>query len=157
MRHVLRWPASMSPWFVHQFWPLSRASAPLAVAARWHPLFSCACKCVSAQPAASPQRLTGLVLPRMQGAVLLARAMKDYERRGGLKEGFSSAPADCVAYKFYRDVRPELLFSVMVYLWLLCMACVHHVLRCEAAMATSSSAKRDTGSHHKDTYKSFAP
>ena len=50
----------------------------------------------------------------MQGAVLLARAMKDYERRGGLKEGFSSAPADCVAYKFYRDVRPDLPFSVMI-------------------------------------------
>ena len=97
-------------------------------------------------------RLTVLGLPPMQGAVLLARAMKDYERKGGLKDGFSSVPADCVAYKFYRDVSPELLFSVIhIYhpAWLLCLARVQPVLRCEAAMATSSSAKGDLAPHHK--------
>lgn len=33
----------------------------------------------------------------------LARAIKEHERRVGEREGFSQTPADCLAYKFYRD------------------------------------------------------
>ena len=40
-----------------------------------------------------------------QEASILARAVKEQERREGEKEGFSAHPADCLAYKFYRDVR----------------------------------------------------
>lgn len=35
---------------------------------------------------------------------MLARAVKDHERRDGTKEGFSGTPGDCLAYKYYRDV-----------------------------------------------------
>ena len=35
----------------------------------------------------------------------MARAVREQERRGGAKEGFSTAPGDCLAYKHYRDVR----------------------------------------------------
>ena len=105
------------------------------------------------QPPPSPWRLTVLVLLPLQGAVLLARAMKDYERRGGLKEGFSSAPADCVAYKFYRDVSPELLFNAVISpAWSPCLSCLHCVLRCEAAMATSSGARGDFAPQHNGAY-----
>ena len=47
----------------------------------------------------------------MQEAGVLARAVKEQERRKGEKEGFSAAPGDCLAYKHYRDVRlaPALL------------------------------------------------
>lgn len=37
---------------------------------------------------------------------MLARAVKEQERRKGEKEGFSAAPGDCLAYKHYRDVCP---------------------------------------------------
>lgn len=33
----------------------------------------------------------------------LARAIKEHERRSGQKEGFAQTPADCLAFKFYRD------------------------------------------------------
>ena len=36
-------------------------------------------------------------------STMLARAVKEHERRNGEKEGFSGSPADCVAYKHYRD------------------------------------------------------
>ena len=36
---------------------------------------------------------------------MLARAMKDHERRIGGDLGFSDAPGDCLAFKYYRDVR----------------------------------------------------
>lgn len=42
---------------------------------------------------------------------ILARAMKEHERRSGEREGFSNSPRDCLAYKYYRDAleyrRPE--------------------------------------------------
>lgn len=38
---------------------------------------------------------------------MLARAVKEHERRKGAREGFSDSPADCLAYKHYRDVRPR--------------------------------------------------
>jgi len=38
---------------------------------------------------------------------VLAKAVKEQERRKGEKEGFSAAPGDCLAYKHYRDVRPR--------------------------------------------------
>jgi Rubisco accumulation factor 1 alpha helical domain len=41
----------------------------------------------------------------MQEAVILARAVKEHERREGVKLGFSKSPGDCLAFKFYRDVR----------------------------------------------------
>lgn len=34
---------------------------------------------------------------------ILARAIKEHERRNGQRDGFSSSPADCLAYKYYRD------------------------------------------------------
>ena len=41
----------------------------------------------------------------LQECELLARAVKEQERRSGEKEGFTASPADCLAYKYYRDVR----------------------------------------------------
>jgi len=34
---------------------------------------------------------------------MLAKAIKEHERRGGRREGFTDSPADCLAYKYYRD------------------------------------------------------
>lgn len=40
-----------------------------------------------------------------QDAVVLARAVKEHERREGEKLGFSGdEPGDCLAFKHYRDV-----------------------------------------------------
>lgn len=36
-------------------------------------------------------------------SAILARSVKEHERRRGENEGFSSSPADCLAYKYYRD------------------------------------------------------
>lgn len=36
-------------------------------------------------------------------SVILARSVKEHERRKGENEGFSDSPADCLAYKYYRD------------------------------------------------------
>jgi hypothetical protein len=36
-------------------------------------------------------------------STVLARAVKEHERRKGENEGFSESPADCLAYKYYRD------------------------------------------------------
>ncbi|KAK9839810.1 hypothetical protein WJX81_003436 [Elliptochloris bilobata] len=36
-------------------------------------------------------------------AGVLARAVKEQERRRGEREGFSAAPGDCLAYKYFRD------------------------------------------------------
>ena len=38
-----------------------------------------------------------------QESLVLARAIKEHERRKGEKEGFSDSPADCLAFKYYRD------------------------------------------------------
>ena len=43
-----------------------------------------------------------------QDAVALARAVREHERREGAKRGFSEAPGDCLAFKYYRDVRAAL-------------------------------------------------
>lgn len=42
--------------------------------------------------------------PALQSARVLARAIKEWVRREGDKQGFSNAPADCLAFKYYRDV-----------------------------------------------------
>ena len=34
---------------------------------------------------------------------MLAKAIKEHERRSGQRDGFSESPADCLAYKHYRD------------------------------------------------------
>ena len=39
-----------------------------------------------------------------QESQVLARSVKDHERRVGTKEGFSNEMGDCLAYKYYRDV-----------------------------------------------------
>ena len=53
---------------------------------------------------------TGMAL---QEATTLSRAVKEHGRRRGQKEGFSIAPGDCLAFKYYRDVsRPSLTPSV---------------------------------------------
>jgi hypothetical protein len=36
-------------------------------------------------------------------AQVLARAMKEHERRLGERDGFADSPGDCLAYKFFRD------------------------------------------------------
>ena len=41
----------------------------------------------------------------VQEATVLSRSAKEHERRKGEKEGFSKAPGDCLAFKYYRDVR----------------------------------------------------
>jgi hypothetical protein len=40
----------------------------------------------------------------MQGCEVLARAMKEWERRPTERLGFSDGPADCMAFKYMRDV-----------------------------------------------------
>lgn len=45
-------------------------------------------------------------LPRLQAVTQLSRAVKEHERREGEKIGFSDSPADCLAYQYFRDVRP---------------------------------------------------
>jgi len=35
--------------------------------------------------------------------LVLARAIKEHERRAGHRDGFTNSPADCLAYKYYRD------------------------------------------------------
>lgn len=45
----------------------------------------------------------------VQQARTLARALKDQERREGDKLGFSAKPGDCLAFKYYRDVRPHVV------------------------------------------------
>ena len=117
------WPASTQPLVCALFWPSLPGRCTFWDGGTLGPAVLVV-ESVRKQRPSCPQRLAVLVLLLMQGAVLLARAMKDYERRGGLKEGFSSAPADCVAYKFYRDVRPELPFSVMISA---CMVALHGV------------------------------
>ncbi len=37
-------------------------------------------------------------------AQVLARAVKEHERRDGRREGFADTPADVLAYKYFRDV-----------------------------------------------------
>lgn len=39
--------------------------------------------------------------------MILGRALKEHTRRSGEKEGFAYTPQDCMAFKFYRDVRPH--------------------------------------------------
>lgn len=36
---------------------------------------------------------------------VLARAIKEHERRDGQREGFADTPGDVLAYKYFRDVR----------------------------------------------------
>ena len=43
----------------------------------------------------------------------MSRAAKEHERRGGQREGFSVAPGDCLAFKYYRDVSCSLLPSLV--------------------------------------------
>ena len=44
----------------------------------------------------------------LQEATTLSRAVKEHGRRRGQSEGFSIAPGDCLAFKYYRDVsRPH--------------------------------------------------
>lgn len=40
-----------------------------------------------------------------QECVVLARAVKEHDRRRAEREGFSNAPGDCMAYKYYRDAQ----------------------------------------------------
>lgn len=35
---------------------------------------------------------------------VLARAIKEHERRDGRREGFADTPGDVLAYKYFRDV-----------------------------------------------------
>lgn len=47
-----------------------------------------------------------------QEATTLSRAVREHGRRMGEKEGFSIAPGDCLAFKYYRDVSCPLLRSL---------------------------------------------
>ena len=42
----------------------------------------------------------------IQECEILARAMKEWERRPKERAGFSDLPADCMSFKFLRDVSP---------------------------------------------------
>ena len=44
---------------------------------------------------------------------MLARAIKEHERREGKREGFSDTPGDVLAYKHYRDVRGNLTRAML--------------------------------------------
>ena len=43
----------------------------------------------------------------LQAVSLLARSVKEHARRNGETLGFSEAPGDCLAFTYYRDVRPD--------------------------------------------------
>ncbi len=64
-------------------------------------------------------------------AALLARSMKEHERRAGDGLGFSLDSGDCLAFKYYRDVRRLLRLGAQplrmsVQLWHLCMLSPAH-------------------------------
>jgi hypothetical protein len=40
----------------------------------------------------------------VQACEVLARAMKEWDRRRGERTGFDSSPGDCMAFKYLRDV-----------------------------------------------------
>lgn len=42
-----------------------------------------------------------------QACEVLARAMKEWERRPTERVGFTESPADCLAFKYFRDVSTE--------------------------------------------------
>lgn len=59
-------------------------------------------------PLAVPGDCTAAVIQRtrrLQECDVLSRAIRDHMRRDGKKEGFSLTPGDCLAYKYFRDVR----------------------------------------------------
>ena len=43
----------------------------------------------------------------VQETNVLSRAIREHARRQGQHEGFSTSPGDCLAYKYFRDVRPQ--------------------------------------------------
>jgi len=45
------------------------------------------------------------VLCCVQSCEVLARAMKEWDRRPGERSGFTDSPGDCMAFKHLRDVR----------------------------------------------------
>ncbi len=66
----------------------------------------------ASSPLATAEPVTGILVQyhepssvAVQEATVLSRAVKEHERRRGEKEGFSKAPGDCLAFKYYRDVR----------------------------------------------------
>ena len=75
---------------------------------------------------------------------MLARAAKEQERRQGDKEGFTSSPGDCLAYKYHRDVCPEAPFPstlpniniVSHAVWWYCWP--HLDASCQEALRTSA-------------------
>ncbi len=45
-----------------------------------------------------------VIAAETQASEVLARAMKEWERRPGERQGFSDGPGDCMAFKYLRDV-----------------------------------------------------
>ena len=44
----------------------------------------------------------------LQQCEILARAMKEWDRRPGERAGFTDSPGDCMAFKYLRDVRGQM-------------------------------------------------
>jgi len=49
----------------------------------------------------------------LQEASVLARAVKEHERRKGDTQGFTAHPGDCLAFKHYRDVGHPTCFALV--------------------------------------------
>lgn len=58
------------------------------------------------------------MLRAVQMATLVSRSVKEQQRRKGENEGFSEAPGDCLAYKYYRDVSTVTLRDMGLHLFL---------------------------------------
>ena len=80
----------------------------------------------------------------VQMATLLSKSVKEQLRRKGENEGFSQAPGDCLAYKYYRDVRnPFLLclsstFLLVLFYW---VGCLHVWLFCSSRLRIAGEGR----------------
>ncbi len=84
----------------------------------------------------------------VQMATLLSKSVKEQLRRKGENEGFSQAPGDCLAYKYYRDVRnPFLLCLSSTFLLVLFyrVGCLH-MSGCSAAADFASQERAEYAS-----------
>jgi hypothetical protein len=53
----------------------------------------------------------------LQSSEALARAMKEWERRPGERNGFSDSPGDCLAFKYLRDVSAAAVVDYLQSSW----------------------------------------
>ena len=142
------------PCFVFFFWPLPPAMAPLVVVACWHPLLSCTCNSMHAQPATMlPLMAYSLGLAAFAGGCPAGACHEGLRETRGPEGRLQLCPCRLRGLQILQRCEPRAAvqcsgLSCMVAL----MACPHCVLRWEAAMATSSGAKGDFAPHYNGAY-----